>query len=727
MESVARHGNKTSKPVDAAPARSPRIRPLLAGAAVVVLCVLAVVAWRRRGMPVRRDPGLSVLLVTVDTLRADALGCYGHPTVQTPWIDALARDGVRFESAHAQNVVTLPSHANILTGRYPLDHGIRDNSGFRLADGVDTLATRLKQAGYRTGAFISAFPLDSRFGLARGFDVYDDQLGDPESRTAFVMQERPGSATVAAALRWLSAQGDAKTFTWVHIYEPHFPYRPPEPFASRYAGDLYHGEVAAADGILRPLLEPLLQAGTAGHTLVVLTGDHGEGLGEHGEATHGIFAYEATLHIPLILFQPRLLSPRIVKASVRHVDVLPTVVDAVGLTPPADLPGRSLLSVATGHDEPLPPGYFEALSAAANRGWAPLYGLLRERYKLIELPLPELYDLGADPHESRNLAASQPGLFDELRGQLGRLRAADRGAAAAPEARETRERLQALGYVSAATPSRKTQFGPEDDPKRLIALDAAIEDVVSRYQQGDLPGAITQARVVVAQRPDMPLSLQHLAFLLREAGDLKGAVAALRRSVAVAPEDIDGVGLLGGYLNELGQPREAVRLLAPYVERKAPDLDVMMAYGAALAQAGQGQQALAVFERARGIDPTNPMPLANAGTVHLMQHDYDRARQAMEAALALDPGLSRAHNALGVVAMETGHRAEAIEHWKRAVELNPNEFDTLFNLGKILRSEGREAEARAYLERFVQAAPRGVYGRDIEQIQRWLGPQPAGS
>jgi arylsulfatase A-like enzyme/tetratricopeptide (TPR) repeat protein len=709
------------RPPEPAPPRL-RTRPIaVALAAAVVLALAALYAGFGRAAPVRREPGLDVLLITIDTLRADALGCYGNRTVETPWIDRLARDGVRFEQAHAQNVVTLPSHANILSGRYPLDHGVRDNSGFRFPGGTETLATILKRAGYRTAAFVSAFPLDSRFGLDRGFDLYDDRLGDPEASSAFMMQERPGPQTLAAAQAWRAAQGGAKTFLWLHLYEPHFPYEPPEPFASRYASSLYHGEVAYTDSVLGPLLEPLLSAGKSGRTLVILTGDHGEGLGEHGEKTHGIFAYEATLHVPLVVYVPRLLGPRVVRSPVRHIDLLPTVLDALGLDAPAGLPGRSLLPVAAGHGDRAVPSYFEALSASLNRGWAPLTGLRRDRFKLIDLPIPELYDLEADPHETKNLAVSDPRQLEEIRGVLASVRGADRGIARNEESAEARARLQSLGYTSGSAP-RKARYTAEDDPKRLIDLDAGIQDVVTLYRQGLLPEAIGRVNEVLAVRPDMPLALQHLAFLQRETGDLRGAVDTLRHSIAVDPDNTDAAALLGAYLNESGRGKEAVQLLQTFAERKDPDVDVLLARGAALAQTGDTQAALATFNRALAIDPSNAVAKANVGTVYLMLRDYPRAREVMEEALALDPNVSRAHNALGVIAAETGHLDDAIQHLKRAVELNPREWDTLFNLGKLLRRQGREAEARPYLERFVREAPPSLYGPDIRRLQPTLPP-----
>ena len=673
---------------------------------------------RGRPTPVRRDPGLSVLLITIDTLRADAVGAYGNTAAATPWMDRLAREGVRFDQARAQNVVTLPSHANILSGRYPFEHGIRDNAAFRFPASRDTLATLLGRAGYRTAAFVSAFPLDSRFGLDRGFAVYDDRLGDPETRAGFLMQERPGARTVEAASAWLAAQNGAKTFVWVHLYEPHFPYAPPEPFASRFASDPYHGEVSFADSLLQPLLEPLLARGQEDGTLVVLTSDHGEGLGEHGEATHGIFAYDTTLRVPLIAHAPGILRPREVPDLVRHIDIAPTILDAIGLAKPADLPGRTLLGAANGEALAVEPAYFEAMSSALNRGWAPLAGMVRDRYKLIDLPVPELFDLVSDPHESRNLAASEPQALGGIRTRLEQLRTADRGLARPGESPEARERLRALGYITAAGPaSLKKRYTEADDPKRLIGIDADVEEVVALYEAGDIGSALGKARQVVAARPDMALAQQYLGFLQRESGDIEGAVGSLRRALAAGPLDGSVAALLGAYLTEAGHPREAAELLRTYAAQAEPDLEVLMVRGGALARMGRIREAVATFEKALALDPTNALAKANLGTVYLVTRDYARARPLMEEAIRLDPEVSRAHNALGVIAFETRHPDEAISHWKRAIEINPREWDTLSNLCRVLLDAGRRDEARPFVERFLREAPASQYPGEIRRFR----------
>ena len=697
-----------------------RIRPLLALrqskrrlgiVAAVGACLLVAAAgwWSRTRRGVRRQPGLSVLLITVDTLRADAVGAYGN------------RD------AHAHNVITLPSHANILSGRYPLEHGVRDNAGFRFPQGTETLATLLAGRGYRTGAFVSAFPLASRFGLRRGFEVYEDAFVGAGPRPAFVEQERAGPETVALARRWVEAPGGQPFFCWVHIFEPHYPYDPPEPFASRFRGDPYHGEVAAADAALAPLLEPLLAAGDRGRTLVVLTADHGESLGEHGELTHGVLAYEATLRVPLILYEPRLFEARRVSGPARHVDLLPTILDALSLPVPEGLPGRSLLPLAAGESAPPTTSYFEALSGRLNRGWAPLTGVIRDRAKYIDLPIPELYELQGDAQESRNLASHLPERLEEMRRLLAPLRFADRGIDRRPENAETQERLRSLGYVAGGAVPGRERYTEADDPKRLIALDALLQEVADLYFSGDLPGAVARCRELVRQRSQMPLSWLYLAHLQREAGDLAAAVESLRKALALNPGDATTLSLLGAYLTQAGRPGEAVALLEPHARHGEPDVEALTAFGLALARLGRHKEALETLALARAREPRNAMVLVEMGTVRLMAGEPEPAREAFESALGLNPSVARAHSSLGFMAAENGRADEALDHWRKAMALDPRECEKLLTLGALLWRRGRPAEARPYLDLFVASAPPALYAREIERVRGLLtGGTPQG-
>jgi len=682
--------------------------------------------WVRTG-PLYRVRGLNVLLVTIDTLRADALGCYGRVGAETPTIDRLAGAGVRFDFAHAHNVVTLPSHASILSGRYPFDHGVRENSGFRFPDGVDTLATLLKQQGYRTGAFVSAFPLDSRFGLARGFDVYDDRLGEGEPGSDFRMQERPGVRTVAAALRWLqSTRGP--TLCWVHLYEPHSPYEPPFEWRSRVP-TAYDGEVAAADAALAPLLDPFLAAANASNTLVVLTSDHGEGLGDHGELTHGVFAYESTLRVPLIFHNPRLFGRQVISSSARHVDLVPTVLDALDLPVPEGLPGQSLLGVAEGRaSSGAPPSYFETLTPSLTRGWAPIHGVLADRTKYIELPIPELYDLASDPGEKNNLVTVRTAPLEQMRGLLHTLRTRDKGPTPTTLPSDIQERLMTLGYVG-GTRSGANRYGTEDDPKRHVAFENGLEQVIERYVAGDVSGALAACERLVSENPRVPLGLRHLSFLRRKAGDAPGAVRAGREALAADPGRVDAAVELGRLLNDLGQFQQAVAILAPYAKATDPDLDVLVTYGIALARIGQKDPSLAVLERARKADPSNAIASSSLGTAYLLFGDLRAAREPLETALALDPEQASSYDSMGLLAAAEGKADEAVKFWTRSLELSPGSPDTLLNLGTLLWRQGRQSEARVQLERFVKVAPPDRYAEDLARVQAVLRrkEQPEGA
>jgi arylsulfatase A-like enzyme/Flp pilus assembly protein TadD len=696
--------------------RIPIARSILALAGVLWAC-------GGRSLPVA-SPTLNVLLITIDTLRADALAAYGNRQVVAPEIERLAAAGVRFAGAHAHNVVTLPSHANILSGLYPQDHGVRDNAGFRFPAAPPTLATLLKARGYATAAFVSAFPLASRFGLARGFDVYDDRFVDAAPRPPMLEQERRGTETVALARQWLDAHAAGPAFCWVHLYEPHAPYAPPEPFASRFPGDPYLGEVAAADRALEPLLGPILDAGAGGHTLVVLTSDHGEALGDHGEATHGVFAYESTLRVPLVLYLPARLPPRTVTAAARHVDVLPTILDAIGAAAPTPLRGASLLPAARGETgDPHAVTYFESLSPALNRGWAPLRGVIRDGVKYIDLPLPELYDLDADPGEARNTVAARPADAQAFHRLLESPSLAAAMAVRIVERGDARARLDALGYAS-GTAAARARYTEQDDPKRLIGVDSRLQEVVHLYTSGDRSRALAGARALVRDQPAMRVAWMTLAQVQHDTGDLDGGIASLRRARALGPPDPQTSALLGAYLMERGSTAEAIALLSPLAAAPDPDEQVLVGLALAQARAGHAGDAVATLERARAADPDNAMLLVDLGTVRLMANQRDEARRAFEAAAAGNPALARAHSSLAAMAAEEGRAVEALAHWRAAAQIDPAEYDRAFALGISFAKAGRTAAARACLRFVADSAPSPSYQRQIDAARGWLRAHP---
>jgi len=721
-----------------APRRSSSRRALgLAAAAIAVTVAILAAIFVGRGRAqadLRVVPRQNVLLVTIDTLRADALGSYGGRAA-TPSLDRLARDGVRFDFAHAHAVLTLPSHASILTGRYPFQHGVRDNSGYRLAADAPTAATLLKQAGYDTAAFIGAFPLHSRFGLARGFDVYDDRFGETRAPTEFVMPERPATEVVALARDWLHRRSTLKSqgstlspqaqapspqpwFVWVHVFDPHAPYRPPPPFDAQYAR-AYDGEVAATDAALAPLFDDVRSAGRP--TLIVVTGDHGEALGDHGEQTHGLFAYESTLRVPLIIAEvgdwvrP---TSEVSSVAARHVDILPTVLDAVGLSIPADLPGRTLLPAAERRASAPRPSYFEAMSALLNRGWAPLTGILSGRDKYIDLPIAERYDLAGDAAEATNLAGRSPDRDRALASSLrafgaplpGRRQAEDPAAIA---------RLRSLGYVSGDAPA-KARYTADDDPKTLIAIDQELHRGVDLYVAKRYPEAIDAYRGIIARRPDMAIAYRHLAFVAWETGQARAAIDVLERARTTGIATASVTTQLGTYLAESGNAAAAIQLLEPLTTTDGPDADALNGLGIAYARAGQAAAARRVFERMLTIDPRSAMALANLGTLDLERGDLPAARTWFERAVSADPTSSSAHAGLGVVALKGGDRAAAIAAWTKACELDATNYDALYNLGVTLADSGNLAAARPYLERFAQSAPPAFYARDLREVRKIL-------
>lgn len=687
------------------------------GAAVAVVIALGAWWWTRAIAPVFVfSAEQNVLLVTIDTLRGDALGSYGGQA-RTPNLDRLAKEGLRFSFAHAHAVMTLPSHTSILTGRYPFDHRVRDNAGFRLPDSVRTLAEAAKDRGLATGAFVGAFPLDRQFGLAQGFDTYDDLGGAEVAPSDFAFSERPAAEVVSRAMQWIRSQ-QKPWLVWVHVFDPHSPYDPPPLFAQDYAGNLYAGEVAYTDHALRPLLD-LVREGSR-PTTVVVTADHGEGLGEHGEATHGVFAYETTLRIPLIVAQVGpFTSPgrgKTIDAPVSHVDIVPTVAALLGLQMPTDLPGRSLLT-ADADSEPRAT-YFEAMTGMLKRGWAPLRGVIVGREKYIDLPIDELYDLDEDPRETRNRVALSP---QQVRALTARLTAFGGGMPDEQkgENAEVRARLQSLGYLSGSVP-RKAKYTEEDDPKKLIDVDRLMMNGIELHRSGRSVEAIEAYRKVIARRPDMGLAYRRLAYIQWETGATIDAIGTLRRDIETNGATVDTEVRLGTYLAETGQGEAAIPILERATIAEPENLDALNALGIAYAGASRQEDALQTFEKILALNPRDAFALENVGTVHLQQGNLTGAHDAFTRAVQNNPKSSRAHAGLGVVAMQNGASDAAFVYWREAVDLDPRNFDALYNLAIGLANAGRTAEARPFVERFVKTAPPALYGPDIERLRALL-------
>jgi arylsulfatase A-like enzyme/Flp pilus assembly protein TadD len=650
-----------------------------------------------------RAAGPNVLLVTIDTLRADRLGCYAAVRAPTPAIDALAARGVLFERAFAHNPTTLPSHANILSGLTPLAHGVSENAKSKFPPDLPTLAVDLKARGYATGAFIGAFPLDSRFGLDRGFDVYDDAI---PSRPApgGARGERRAAEVIEAAAAWIGGRTGA-WFCWVHLWDPHAPYAPPEPYLGKYRDDPYAGEVAYVDSQLAVLFDRLERGGISAGTIIVLTADHGEGLGEHGELTHSYFAYNSTLHVPLIIAGPG-LKPRRVTANVGHIDILPTICDLLGLKPRAALQGRSLATLMrTGRDKDRPL-YFESLEPYFDLGCAPLRGFIQGRTKFIDSPIPEVYDLAADPGETKNLAAA--GDLGPLRKELERLKEELSSASAGSGARvadaQTLERLRSLGYAASPAAQPKASYGPDDDVKSVLPFQQRLEQAILRTDGG--------------QAED---GLRELAALVRDKKDFTPAYVYLAQTLA-----------------SLGRIDEAVRALEDGVRDNPGNYALLSTLGTVLLMARQNDRAQAVWEKAVAVIGFDPDAWNNLGGIFLNRffaggrapEDLARAVEHFRRALSLDPALSPALRGLAAASMAGGDIDGAIAAWEKAVAADPADGPSLYSLGLAYLKTGDKARAlrafEAYLELTKGSLPPEQKDRVLDLISRCRkAPGPA--
>jgi arylsulfatase A-like enzyme/Flp pilus assembly protein TadD len=675
----------------------------------VVVAVVVLGAWAYYGgrpAPPAGKAGADLpdlLLVTIDTLRADRLGCYGSD-VQTPVIDGLAAGGVRFEASVAHVPLTLPSHASILTGQTPLRHGVRDNAGFVLSPGTPTLAGWLGAAGYQPAAFVSAFPVHSRFGLAQGFTTYDDRFprGDDPARPAHV--ERRGDATIAAAVSWLRDRGagGSPLFVWVHLFDPHAPYEPPEPFASRFRDRAYEGEVAFADSQVGLLLEGWRQA-RGRDPVVVVTSDHGEGLGEHGEPTHGLFIYDSTIRVPLVIAGPGIPAGRVPKSLARGIDIAPTLLDLAGVRAPGSVEGRSLRPLWEGRSGREEPAYVESLFGRLGFGWAPLHGLRERDLMFIDAPRPEIYDLRADPGQARNLAA------DRVEDLARMKRAVQAALAKAPEAkpvaipRAAREQLRSLGYVASGTAGTASLR----DPKDFAALAVRIENAMA-VERADPARAASEFRAALGEDPDNRVARRHLAMALVAGRQYVAAERELRTLLAAGDDSLEAVTLLGDCYRLSGRYAEALEAFDRAVTLDPSAPEGFGGRGKTLTVLGRHEEARLAFGQALRVAPDDPEALEGLADLALARGDLAEARLRLDALAARDPGDARVALKYGVVLVRTGEIDRAISVFRAVTEREPANAEAAVNLGGALAKSGRPAEALPYFERAVRAGAKGT-------------------
>jgi len=663
----------------------------------------------------------NVVVVTLDTTRADHLGPYGYAGVRTPVLDDLARRGTLFEECASAVPLTLPSHSTIFTGVYPTFHGVRVNGNAALSDEQTTLAEVMTGWGYACGAFIGAFVLDGRWGLKQGFQYYDDQFDlNKYKHLDLGMVQRPGNKVMDAALDWLDSRKDRPFFAWIHLYDPHMPYAPPEPYFSQYQrggpAGLYDGEIAFMDSQIGRLMAWMEKSGLDRNTVLLLVGDHGEGLGSHGESGHGYFIYDYAVHVPLIVVTPFAKTRGIrVSTQVSTADVFATILDLAKIPVPPQSQGRSLVPLIFGQGAGEAEfAYSESMSPNLQFGWAPLQALRTIQYKFINAPRLELYDLERDANESDNIADRNPAVVRDFKARLNRfLVETSRGAPklqAANFDKETVARLAALGYVAAPVSSKKSQKQAMADPKDKLPVFESVQKAGEMVQDDKYTSAVEILESVLKEDPETVQALILLSTCQFELGHKEEAKAALNLVLKNDPENIQALISLANILLEEGRTEDVVALCKRTLALDERSVQAYMLLGEAFLSEQKQAEALPFLEKAVEIQPKltrNNVNLA-VGLVGVKQ--FERAESILKDVVRDNPKYPFAQFNLGLCYEEQGRWEEARKAYADEVAVFPREFQARFNLGKVLLRIGDKQGYLGEMREVMAIAPRQPEG-----------------
>jgi arylsulfatase A-like enzyme/predicted Zn-dependent protease len=698
-----------------------RKKTLIIGA-VVVLAGAAAAIWivlrpgRANFARLRGGKDFNVILITVDTLRADKVGCYGNHQVKTPAMDLFAARGVRFENCISQVPLTLPSHTTLMTGTLPVFHGIHDNGGFVVPSELVTMAETFKGKGYDTAAFVAAYVLDSKWGLNQGFDTYFDNFDLSRfEKISLGEVQRPGNEVMDEALGWIDKKKGGKFFAWIHLYDPHTPYKPPEPFASEYPLNPYLGEIAFTDTQLARLWDFIERNGLRDDLFLVFAADHGESLGEHGEMTHGFFIYQASLHVPLIIATPfPQLQGVTVKGSVALSDVMPTVLDMTGIPVPPQVQGESLV-----------PSFFRPGAGPARRlvysetfypryhyGWSDLRSVQDGRFKLILAPVPELYDLRADPGEARNLVYLEKAVFEDISARAeALLEETGRNALEADIGKvdeETREKLAALGYVGSFTDSSKLAGRKLADPKDKFGIFNELSRARELGMDGDIDEAVRRIEAIVTEDPTIADAHFSLGNILSKGRRFKEALAAFQRSLDIKPDDSFTVINIANCYQAMNRFDDAEKFVLDYLARGFEDYQLYFLLGNIKVHGHDPDKSIPYFEKCLAVNPKSASAHNALAAVYLNRDgasDLARAEEHIDSALALNPTLMSLRYNAAQLRERQDRLAEAVELYLGEIRDAPKSHKALFNLSRVYRQMGREDEEYEALKKAIEAEP----------------------
>ena len=685
---------------------------LLAAAAVVLLVLKA---GRADFARLRGGKDFNVILITVDTLRADKIGCYGNRLVATPAMDALAARGIRFEKCISQTPLTLPAHTTIMTGTLPPYHGVRDNGGFVVPSELVTMAEAFKARGYETAAFVAAYVLDSKWGLNQGFDTYFDKFDLSRfERISLGEVQRPANEVMDEALGWLDRNKGGKFFAWIHLYDPHTPYEPPEPFRSSYGPNAYLGEIAFTDSQLARLTDFIDRNGLRENLFLVLAGDHGESLGEHEESTHGFFVYQAALHVPLIVVSPfKALQGVTSPETVGLVDIMPTVLEMTGHPRPAEIQGKSLVpsffkpGAAAGRL-----AYAETFYPRFHYGWSDLRSVQDGRFKLILAPVPELYDLERDPGESKNLVYLEKGVYEDLSARAEALMAeAGRGALTVDLKKvdeETREKLAALGYVGSFTDTSRLQGQKLANPRDKIGIFNELTRAREVGLGGDPEEAIRTISAIIAEDPTISDAYFSLGNVLNKARRFEEAIAAFEKALELKPDDSFAVINVANAFQATGRTDEAEKFVLDYIARGFEDSQLYFLLGNLRGQRNDADRAIPYFEKCLELNPRSASAHNAMAAVYINRDgagDLARAEAHLAAAAAINPTLMSLRYNTAQVLEKQGRLAEAADLYLQEIRDSPKSYKALYNLSRVYRQMGREDEEFETLRKTMEVEP----------------------
>lgn len=660
---------------------------------------------------IRKTSSLNIILISVDTLRADRLQCYGFERIETPNIDRLADEGILFENCYSHTPLTLPSHCSILTGTLPLYHKIRDNGGFVLDEKQTVVAELLKEKGFKTSAFVSAFVLDSKWGLAQGFDYYFDKFDLSKYKTIGLGDiQRRADETINEVIKWIEANGDERFFAFIHLYDPHTPYDPPSPYDKLYSNRPYLGEIAFTDSQIGRFLIFLEKKGLLEKSIIIFLSDHGESLGEHGEGTHGFFVYESVIHVPLIVRTPfKNLRGIRVKNPVQLIDITPTILNFADISDYSFSQGDSLLDFFFSPSKTdLKKIYFETFYPRYHFGWSELKGIQWGKWKFIDAPKPELYDISSDVAEVQNLYNQREDISKKMSDFLKEIMEKN---SAKDEAKyqsldqETMEKLAALGYIGSFVEEKGTEIRELADPKDKIELFNLLISCKEDTLSGNYKTAIEKIERIIKEDPNIPDAHFSLGNVYWKMGDYEKAIASFKKALEINPKFDFAMINLANIYRILKRFDDALEMIDEFLSLNPKDAQGYFIRGDIYLEKKDYEKALDDFKKSISFSTTVADAYNGIGVIYYVKDELEKAEDNIKKAIELNPKVRNAHFNLAQVYEKRGDVDLAIREYEVETENYPLNFKAHFNLGKLYGQKGMIKEQIERFRKTIEIVP----------------------